>query len=193
MQIPDSPRGKAYPEARGLTPHPRLIKDILFVAKLDYYGARGANGDGAGRTVGDPCRRSLPSSAIKRGAEIGISRLYLDQHEPRKWKPIGSAAAKQRQEGPGRKKHGLIRLWRRPSASLAISEGFENALAWDQLRGMGFFGDTLAGEDIIMAAAVDLGNLAGKATGTVPHPLKDADGKPVQIANGGAGSRPAGP
>jgi hypothetical protein len=50
---------------------------------------------------------------------------------------------------------------------------------------MGFFGDTLAGEDIIIAAAVDLGNLAGKATGSVPHPtLNDAHGKPVRIANG---------
>ena len=46
---------------------------------------------------------------------------------------------------------------------------------------MGFFGDTLAGEDIIIAAAVDLGNLAGKATGSVPHPtLKDANGKPAK-------------
>ena len=40
-------------------------------------------------------------------------------------------------------------------------------------------------EDITIAAAVDLGNLAGKATGSVPHPtLKDANGKPVRIANG---------
>ena len=77
---------------------------------------------------------------------------------------------------------------RRPDPPLAAAQRvagdqrrFENALARDELEGMGFFGDTLAGEDIIIAAAVDLGNLAGKATGSVPHPtLKDANGKPVE-------------
>ena len=105
---------------------------------------------------------------------IGISQTYLDPQEPRKWKPVGSptnSAKKIR----GEKKHGMIRLGH-PSDTLAIGEGWENCLAWHQL------GD--GPEDVALAAAVDLGNLAGGATGPWPHPvLKDADGKPVRITN----------
>ena len=61
--------------------------------------------------------------------------------------------------------------------SVAIGEGWESCLAWHQLG----YGP----EDVSLLAAIDLGNLAGGATGPWPHPvLKDADGKPVRITNG---------
>ena len=108
-------------------------------------------------------------------AVIGISQTYLDPQEPRKWTPEGSPSNSPKKIR-GEKRHGLIRLGR-PSETLAIGEGWENVLAWHQL-GHG-------PEDVGLAAAVDLGNLAGGATGVVQHPsLTDADGKPVRIVNG---------
>jgi hypothetical protein len=171
VAIPDSPQGKAYFEARGLTPHPRLIKDILFVPALDYWGAR-ANGDGAIVRLA-----TLPAVvALIRDTSnevIGCSAVYLDPIEPRKWKPEGSPANSARKIR-GAKKHGLIRLGR-PNETLAVREGWESCLAWQQLH---------PDLDVALAAAVDLGNLSGGATGTIEHPvLKDADGKPRRVQN----------
>ncbi len=165
--------GEAYLRGRGLTPHPRLLRDIMFVPDLDYWGAR----DNGTRSVVHLA--TLPAIvAIIRdfsGLPIGISQTYLDPKEPRKWKPEGSptnSAKKIR----GEKKHGMIWLGRK-GQTVAIGEGWENCLAWHQLG----YGP----EDVALAAAVDLGNLAGGATGPWQHPvLNDADGKPVRIVNG---------
>jgi hypothetical protein len=74
---------------------------------------------------------------------------------------------------------GRIKEW------IALAEGWENALAWDALRRRGEFGDVIVGEDVSLAAAVDLGNLAGRSLGAVEHPaLKDANGNPCRIVNG---------
>ena len=52
-----------------------------------------------------------------------------------------------------------------------------DVLAWRQLG--------LGPEEIGLAAAVDLGNLSGRAMGTVDHPwLKNNDGKPLKVQNG---------
>jgi hypothetical protein len=173
VAIPDSPQGKAYFETRGLTPHPRLTKDILFVPQLDYFGAR-ANGDGAiVRLATLPAVVAVIRDAT--GEVTGYSAIYLDPIKPEKWKPEGSPSNSPTKVR-GDKRGGLILLGR-AGERLAISEGWANALAWHQL-GHG-------PEDIALAAAVDLGNLVGKATGSAPHPtLKDANGKPVRIANG---------
>ena len=170
----ESDKGKAYFKARGLNPRPRLCRDIRFVPDLDYWGAR-ANDDGAIVRLA-----TLPAIiAVIRdvsGAIIGLSQTYLDPVEPRKWRPEGSPSNSPRKI-LREKKGGLIRLWQRPGERLAIGEGWETVLSWHQL-GHG-------PEDITIAAAVDLGNLAGKATGAVPHPtLKDTDGKPQRMPNG---------
>jgi hypothetical protein len=52
----------------------------------------------------------------------------------------------------GAKKGGMIRLGR-PSETMALSEGWENALAWRQFA--------QEPENVGLAAAVDLGNLGG--------------------------------
>jgi hypothetical protein len=61
--------------------------------------------------------------------------------------------------------------------TIGLSEGWENCLAWNQLgRGP---------ENVSLAAAIDLGNLSGRATGSVDHPsIKDADGSVLKIPNG---------
>ena len=62
---------------------------------------------------------------------------------------------------------------------LALAEGWENALAWAQLGR----GDHIEG--LSLGAAIDLGNLSGRALGSVAHRwLKGPDGKKKRIANG---------
>jgi hypothetical protein len=165
--------GEAYMHERGLRPPRRQTLDLRFVADLDYWGPQD---NGSDRVV---LLATLPALIAiirdSRGAIIGISQTYLDPHEPRKWTPTGS-----RRNGPkkirGHKQGGMIRLGA-ISETLAISEGVENALAWWQMA--------QGPEDVSLAAAVDLGNLAGRALGTVPHPvLKDANGEPRRIHNG---------
>jgi hypothetical protein len=166
--------GEDYIRGRGLNPHKLLMGDIKFVPDLDYWGVQ----DNGTRSVVHLATLPAIVAYIRdfSGAVIGLSQTYLDPVEPRKWTPIGSptnSAKKIR----GEKKGGLIRLGPASCETLALSEGWENALAWHQM-GHG-------PEDVALAAAVDLGNLAGGATGPWPHPvLKDGDGRPARIKNG---------
>lgn len=160
-------------ETRGLTPPRHLTGDLRFVASLDYWGA-GDNGSNEPVLLA-----SVPALiAIIRdqlGDVIGISQTYLDPKEPTKWTPTGSprnSAKKIR----GRKAGGMIRLGR-PAETIAIAEGWENALAWYQLG--------LGPEEVMLAAAVDLGNLSGRATGNIAHKkLVDPEGRPRRMPNG---------
>jgi hypothetical protein len=162
--------GMAYLHGRGLTPHNRLLGDIKFVPDLDYWGAR----DNGTRSIVHLATLPAVVALIRNFAHdvIGVSQTYLDPKEPRKWKPEGSPSNSAKKIR-GEKKGGMIRLGR-PAETLALGEGWENCLAWHQL-GQG-------PEDIMLAGAVDIGNLAGGATGPWPHPvLKDGDGRPLRI------------
>jgi hypothetical protein len=166
--------GEAYLRARGLTPHRRLTGDIRFVSDLDYWGAK----DNGVRSVVHLATLPAVIAVIRdfSSAIIGISQTYLDPKEPRKWKPEGSPTNSPKKIR-GEKKHGMIRLGGLTSETMAIGEGWENTLAWHQL---GYGPD-----EVCLAAAVDLGNLAGGATGPWGHPvLLDADGRQVRIKNG---------
>ena len=170
----ESPHGRAYvQETRGLTPSRHLTGDLRYVQNLDYWGP-GDNGSQDPILLG-----SVPALiAIIRdelGDVIGISQTYLDPKEPRKWTPTGSSRNSPKKIR-GKKQGGMIRLGR-PAETIAISEGWENALAWYQLG--------LGPEEVMLAAAVDLGNLAGRATGSIAHKkLVDPEGKPRRITNG---------
>ena len=160
-------------EARKLTPPRWLTGDLRFVEALDYWGFGDNGADDPILLATLPALIAIIRDAL--GDVIGISQTFLDLKEPRKWQPTGS-----RRNAPkkirGKKQGGLIRLGR-PAETIALSEGFENALAWHQLG--------LGPEEIMLAAAVDLGNLAGRATGQIAHKtLVDADGKPRRMANG---------
>ena len=162
-------------DGRGLTPSKRLTQDLRFVADLDYWGA---GDNGSGKLVKLAVLPAL--IAIIRafdGAIIGISQTYLDPKEPRKWTPFGSSnnSAKKIR---GDKRGGMIRLGRMEE-TMAIAEGWENALAWHQI------GHAAGIEALGLGAAIDLGNLSGRSLGTVPHKwLKGSDGKRKKIANG---------
>ena len=76
--------------ARGLIPDKRLTGDIKFVPDLDYFGAR-ENGSGEiVRLATLPAIIALIRDPHEPRKVIGLSRLYLDRHEARKWTPIGS-------------------------------------------------------------------------------------------------------
>jgi CHC2-type zinc finger protein len=162
-------------DGRGLTPSKRLTQDLRFVADLDYWGA---GDNGSGKLVKLAVLPALV--AIIRafdGAIIGISQTYLDPKEPKKWSPVGSShnSAKKIR---GDKRGGMIRLGRMEE-TMAIAEGWENALAWHQL------GHALNVENLGLGAAIDLGNLSGRSLGTVHHKwLKNREGKRITIANG---------
>jgi hypothetical protein len=167
--------GQAYlMETRGLSPKPNLSHDIKYVGALDYYGY-GDNGAGELKRLG-----TLPAlvATIRNasGAVTGISQTYLDPSAPRKWTPIGSSRNRPRKIR-GDKHGGMIRLGV-IGETIGLSEGWENCLAWHQLgRGS---------EDVSLAAAVDLGNLSGRATGSIDHPsLTDPNSSsPLKIPNG---------
>ena len=164
---------EAYLKARGLTPNPRLVQDIRFVPDLDYWGA----GDNGTRSVIHLATLPAIVAVIRNFAHdiIGISQTYLDPVEPRKWIPTGSPSNSPTKIR-GEKKGGMIRLGK-TSDVLALGEGWANCLAWHQLGG--------GPENVTLAAAIDLGNLAGGATGSWDHPvLKDADGRRIKIKNG---------
>jgi hypothetical protein len=159
-------------ETRGLNPPRRLVGDIRFVAELDYWGYSD-NGSGDFLMLA-----TLPAViALIRdfaGSVIGVSQTYLDPKEPKKWTPPNSARNKPTKVR-GEKKGGMIRLGR-IGETLAVAEGWVNALSWFAL-GEG-------PENVTLAAAVDLGNLSGRA-GQQNHPnIYDRDGKARRMQNG---------
>ena len=165
--------GEAYLKGRGLTPHKRFVGDIRFVADLDYWGA----GDNGTRSVMHLATLPAIVAVIRdfSGAIIGISQTYLDPVEPRKWAPTGSPTNSPTKIR-GEKKGGLIRLGKTGEV-LALGEGWANCLAWHQLG----YGP----ENITIAAAIDLGNLAGGSTGPWDHPVAtDGDGRKLKMKNG---------
>lgn len=159
-------------EARGLTPKPELVIDLRFVRELDYWGLRDDASDKPALLAVLPALIALIRDVY--GAVIGFSATYLDPKEPKKWAPNGSAYNSPKKIR-GDKRGGMIRLGRLKEC-VAIAEGWENALAWYQL-GHG-------PEDVSLAAAVDLGNLSGKAAGGVDHQWIKERGKPRRIQNG---------
>ena len=162
-------------DGRGLTPSKRLTQDLRFVPDLDYWGSAD---NGAGKLVKLAVLPAL--IAIIRsfdGAIIGISQTYLDPVEPKKWAPLGSPHNSPKKIR-GDKRGGMIRLGRMEEV-MAIAEGWENALAWHQI------GHAMQIESLGLAAAIDLGNLAGRSLGTIPHRwLKNRDGKRTPIPSG---------
>ena len=160
-------------ETRKLTPPRHLTGDLRFVQNLDYWGA-GDNGSNEPVLLGSfPALIAIIRDAL--GEVIGISQTYLDPLEPTKWTPIGSPRNSPKKIR-GRKQGGMIRLGR-PAETIAIAEGWENALAWWQLG--------LGPEEVMLAASVDLGNLSGRATGQISHKtLVDPEGKPRRMPNG---------
>lgn len=95
------------------------------------------------------------------GRVIAVNRTYLDRDEPIKLVPPGD-----RKRNKAKKAHGTTlggATWFGPPCeTIAIGEGAETVLSWFRL----FRGP----EDVTPVSSVSIGNLAGGATGTLPHP-----------------------
>src|SRR6516164_413088 len=174
LEDPRAKQGKAYvTKTRGLNVPRRLLGDIRFVEKLDYWGV---GDNGAEEPI---CLATLPAIvALIRNVEgdiIGLAQTYLDFDKPEKWTPTGSPRNSNKKVR-GKKQGGMIRLG--PIAeTIGIAEGWENALS--------FWAMGLGPEDLMLAAAVDLGNLVGRSTGRTQHKnLFNPEGRPRRHANG---------
>ena len=137
---------EAYLRGRGIDPQPKLTKDLLFVADLDYW-----SDDKPPKKIATlPAMVALIRNVA--GKVIGIHQTYLDPKEPRKWTPPDGLSAKKIR---GHAKGGLIRLGH-IGDKLAVGEGIETTLRW-YMRGVG-------PEDVSIACGVSLDNIAGSSS-----------------------------
>ncbi len=171
---------EAYLRARSIVPPRRLCGDLRFVADLDYWGFADGATDLKSHFVSLPAMVAVIRNVA--GDVIGIHQTFLDPVEPIKWvAPHERTLAKKDRKNPskkirGDKGGGLIRLGM-IGERLALGEGIETVLSWYALG---------AGpEDVSVATSVDLYNLSGSCTGTLPHPTsRGPDGKPARYPNG---------
>ena len=177
LPIDQSDKGMAYLQTtRGLrNVPPRFLTDIRYVPELSYWGFR----DDGGLDDKPVLLAVLPAvvALIRNdsGAVIGLAETYLGPGEPKKWSPPGYPRNKP-VKVRGSKKHGLILLGP-TTETLGVAEGWINALSYYPLG----FGP----EDMSLAAAVDLGNMGGRAIGAVNHPTgKSADGRRARMPQG---------
>ncbi|MBS4018746.1 MAG: hypothetical protein KGZ68_10965 [Dechloromonas sp.] len=164
-----------YLERRGINyahfPH----ADLRFIPNLSYRGF--ANPPGARDENGD----ELPDEEVElgrfhcmvaaardaRGRITGVHRTYIDPSAPIKLRAPGDRTRNKAKKGTFQMGGGLIML-QPPTDLLAVGEGIETSLAWLEMARIGEFGDDFAHAGA--AAAYSLGNLCGKAAGTIPHP-----------------------
>lgn len=156
-------QAEAYFRARALQVTPVHFEAARFVKALAYRGYR-ENGPEEEETLGEwPC--ILWPMVDINGEVIGVHRTYLDHRAPEK-RPREKVrlASGRHAENLAKKmfgRAGLIRIT--PiRAVLAVAEGIETIIAWHQLA--------WTQDDCAIAAAGSLGQIAGKATGTIPHP-----------------------
>jgi hypothetical protein len=143
------------------------VIDIAFIPSLEYYGFPD------GQTDEQKLLGSYPAvvSAVRSvsGELTAVHRTYLQPTEPKKLRPPGCQRRNKAKKIVGKAGGGIIRLGF-IGPVLAIGEGIETTLSWARL------GATTA--EFSTAAGVSLGNIAGSATDTVPHP-RIPDGRPI--------------
>lgn len=149
----------AYLEARGLVVTERWTFDLRFVPKLPYFGYVGPDDKEQIELGAFPAM--LAAIRNVKGELIGVHRTYLDPDAPRKLSPPGDVKRNSAKKIVGKHKGGAIWL-SPPGPLLVLGEGVETSQSGYQLG--------IGGDDPAVAAAVSLGNLSGKATGSINHP-----------------------
>ena len=150
-------RAEAYLETRGLTLPAGFGDSLWYHPALEYWGFA----DGATkRTMLGRFPAMLGVVQDEVGAMVGLHRTWLDPDRPAKLTPPGD-----RKRNPVRKilgsSAGLILL--SPLRShMVLGEGIESALSGHHLG--------IGAPDACYASGVSLGNIAGAATDSLPHP-----------------------
>jgi len=147
-----------YLERRGLKPAPSMLDNLRFVAELPYHGY--ANKDA--RELSELGEYPALIAAIRdKDLQLqGVHRIYLDPKTHGKLSPPGDRSRNAAKKAFGNVVGGCVWLGSVDSF-VAIAEGIETAIAYWMLGGSG---------DCTVAAAVSLGNLSGRSTGSHPHP-----------------------
>lgn len=149
----------AYLKARGITLRPDQADDLRFSPAEKYWGYADDQTDEMTEFGAFPCM--LGAIRDVGGNLIGVHHTYLDPQAPKKLQPGGDARRNKAKKIKGNADGGMIRLGMIEPV-VAIGEGIETTLAWGLLG--------LGPSDLSLLAGVSLGNLAGRATGSVPHP-----------------------
>jgi len=152
---------EAYMRFRGIVPISNMTTDLGFLPALPYWGYADVAATETRELGVFPCM--IAAIRDVGGTIIGLHRTYLDTKSARKLAPPGDALRNGAKKIFGRYKGGLIRLGP-PAPILAVGEGLETCLSWYDL--------TLEhmSQEIGLACAVALNNMAGGSTGTIPHP-----------------------
>lgn len=133
--------------------------DLRFAPALDYRGY--ASRDSDRQEVLGAYPAMVAAIRDVNDVIIGVHRTYIDPETGLKLKPPGDLFRNKAKKVWGSQSGGLIRLGPvRPV--MAIGEGIETTASW-YLLGIG-------PDDVGIAAGVNLGNVSGKATGSLPHP-----------------------
>ncbi|MGF3022671.1 DUF7146 domain-containing protein [Methylobacterium aquaticum] len=165
---------EAYLGARGLAPSASQTRDLRFHPGLTYRGFATPTSQETEPLGIYPAMIGVIRDAV--GVVIGLHRTYLDPVEPRKMTVPGDTKRNRAKKILGEHRGGSIAL-SLPSPRMAYGEGIETVLSW---RALGHGID----EGYGLASTVSLGNMSGSATGTLPHPTRERDGRPLPIPNG---------
>ena len=150
--------GEDYLAGRGLDVDPSWTFDLRFFDALGYHGFP----DEDAKEPRELERFPTMVAAIRdvSGAIIGIHRTYLDPERPVKLTPPGDRRRNRAKKILGDTTGGLIHL-SKIGRRVAMGEGIETTRAWFEIKPR---------DGVTIASAVSLGNLAGAAAGSLPHP-----------------------
>ena len=133
--------------------------DLAFIPSLEYWGYADAKTDELSPLGSFPCM----IAAVRNlgGDLIAVHRTYLDPKEPKKLRPPGDLSRNKAKKIVGKAGGGFIRLGF-IGPLVAMGEGIETTLSFARIDG--------APAEVSLIAGVSLGNMAGGALDTVPHP-----------------------
>lgn len=152
--------GEKYFRARGIYLAPETMEFLRFAPAHKFF--HGENEDGSQRVIGIyPAIIALMRGAD--GAAMAMHCTYLDSLEPIKAKVVdpdtGNVIAPRKMYGTSK---GPLIWLSQPRPVMAIGEGIETTTSWFQLG--------IGPDDVGIAAAGSIGNLAGDWTGRIKHP-----------------------
>lgn len=165
-------QGEAYFKARGITLTRDMAMNLRYSPALDYrgYASEDANEETVLGTF--PC--VVAALRDETGEIVACHRTYLHPTDARALSPPGDQRRNRKKKIMGRPKGAAVLLGLMGD-TVALGEGIETVASWFQLyEGMA---------DVTPVSAYSLGNMAGNATGTLPHPAAQQD-EQSRIPNG---------
>ncbi len=165
-------QGEAYFKLRGITLTRDMAMNLRYCPALDYrgYASEDANEETVLGTF--PC--VVAALRDEAGEIVACHRTYLHPTDARTLSPPGDQRRNRKKKIMGRPKGAAVLLGLMGD-TVALGEGIETVASWFQLyEGMA---------DVTPVSAYSLGNMAGNATGTLPHPAAQQD-EQSRIPNG---------